>query len=190
MAGLLSDVLPYLYSQGDRAKRYMNGLLSDPLGSMAQGVNYANDRAGAHLGLLGRATDEGMKYGPATQELAGVLADSYSPAGVISVDKLKASYPNIDFNLMQRGDLATLGKVVVPKEARSQGLGSDFMRSLAKAADEDGATLALSPASDFGGNKARLVEFYKRFGFVPNRGRNIDYAISESMYRLPSKTAP
>ncbi len=82
MAGLLSDVLPYLYSRGDAAKRFVGGLLGDPAGMLAREVNYANDRAGGLLAQTRAATDEGMSYGPATQRLAGTLADSYNPIGM------------------------------------------------------------------------------------------------------------
>lgn len=108
-------------------------------------------------------------------------------AGVINVKALQEQFPSIDFSLMQRGNQATLSKVVVPKDQRGKGLGTEFMQALTKAADSDGAQLALSPSSDFGGNKAKLIEFYKRFGFVPNKGRSMDFSISESMRREASQ---
>ena len=47
MAGLLSDVLPAVYSYGDTMKRKLQGLLDDPLGTIAQGVqNFGQDQAG------------------------------------------------------------------------------------------------------------------------------------------------
>ena len=109
---------------------------------------------------------------------------------MIDKSALQQAFPSVDFSLGQSGNVASLSKIVVPKAERNTGVGSDFMRALAKAADTDGATVALSPAADFGGNKARLIDFYKRFGFVPNKGRNIDYAISESMYRQPAPKPP
>ena len=48
-----------------------------------------------------------------------------------------------------------------------------------------GRLLFLSPSDEFGGNKKRLIEFYKRFGFVENKGKDKDFEIFESMYRLP-----
>ncbi len=82
-----------------------------------------------------------------------------------------------------RGGVVTVSKIVVPKEARGTGAGSQAMRSLVEYADKHGKTLALTPDSAFGGSKSRLVEFYKRFGFVENKGRNKDYAVSETMIR-------
>ena len=47
--------------------------------------------------------------------------------------------------------------------------------------------VALTPSSDFGGNKSRLTEFYKKFGFIENKGKNKRYEISEAMYRDPQQ---
>lgn len=196
MAGLLSGVLPYIYSQSDRLKRNVNGLLSDPRGSMEQTAGGLLDAHRGQQNLLAQAfADPGQPFrvtDPAAMEaaaynmLAGPLG--VAPAGMINKSALQAAFPSVDFTLSQTGNRATLSKVVVPKGERGQGVGSDFMNALTKAADEDGATVALSPSSDFGGSKARLLEFYRRFGFAPNKGRNIDYEISEAMYRLPSQT--
>jgi predicted GNAT family acetyltransferase len=81
-----------------------------------------------------------------------------------------------------------LSDLVVPKEQRGKGLGSEFMQDLIRIADADGKTVTLTAAKDYGSTSVqRLKDFYKRFGFVENRGRNADYAISDSMYRKPKK---
>lgn len=118
-------------------------------------------------------------------ENAAIPAQMNSQAGAINVKALQEAFPEIDFSLLQRGDRATLSKVVVPKELRGSGRGTEFMNELTRLADEDAAKLALSPSSDFGGSKARLEQFYRRFGFVPNKGRTRDFEIMESMYREP-----
>jgi len=111
-----------------------------------------------------------------------------SQTGAIDIDALRSAFPSVEFDLSQKGNLATLDRLVVPKELRQEGLGTLFMGQLTKAADADNARLALSPSGDFGGNKTRLVDFYKRFGFVPNKGRNIDFTINQSMRREPLGT--
>jgi predicted GNAT family acetyltransferase len=81
-----------------------------------------------------------------------------------------------------------LSKIEVPKEMRKQGVGSEVMQQLSEFADQQGKTIALSPSTDFGASSvSRLKDFYKRFGFIENKGRNKDFSISESMYRLPSQ---
>lgn len=105
--------------------------------------------------------------------------------GAIDANALRDMFPDVDFSLSQSGDKAVLSRVVVPKSARNQGRGSEFMAALVRAADDDSARLGLSPSSDFGGSKGRLEEFYRRFGFVPNKGRNKDFEFMESMVRAP-----
>jgi GNAT superfamily N-acetyltransferase len=197
MAGLLGGVLPWIYSQGDRAKRSVNGLLADPMGSVEQTAGLLQDKHREQQNVLAQAfADPRRPFLPTDKQALGQAAQNMlagplgiAPVGMINKAALAEKYPDIAFDLMQRGDggVATLGKVVVPKAQRGTGMGSAFMDDLAKAADADGATLALSPSSDFGGSKARLIEFYKRFGFVPNKGRTKDFTISESMYREPGK---
>lgn len=44
-----------------------------------------------------------------------------------------------------------------------------------------------SLSTGFGGSSvALLLRFYENFGFVENKGRDKDYAISDSMYRQPT----
>lgn len=101
-------------------------------------------------------------------------------------DILRAKYPNVKISISGSPKNGyTLSKIEVPKSERSGGVGTAIMRDLTQMADQQGAVLKLSPSGDFGGSVSRLKDFYKRFGFTPNKGRNADYAISESMYRNP-----
>ena len=75
----------------------------------------------------------------------------------------------------------------MPEADRGAGVGSKVMSDLIAEADAKGVPLALSPTSDFGGSKARLMDFYQRFGFVPNKGANKDFATRETMIRPPRK---
>jgi len=190
MAGLLGDI----YSYGDTLKRKVNGLLADPRGTLEQFVGQLGDQANQTSDLMNQAGWMPIAKTNATKEqqamARALLAEQGSAqggmAGMIDQKALKGMFPNVDFSLMQKGNQATLSKVVVPKDARGQGVGKGFMQALTDAADADGTQLALSPSADFGGNKNRLVQFYKQFGFVPNKGRNIDFSISESMRREPT----
>lgn len=79
----------------------------------------------------------------------------------------------------------SLSSVKVPQHKQRQGIGSLYMKDLNSHADKLGATVTLSPATDFGSSKSGLLKFYKSHGFVENKGRNKDYTISDSMYRSP-----
>lgn len=82
-----------------------------------------------------------------------------------------------------------LHNLIVPKESRGQGVGSAVITELTNLADKHGARVILSPGlqDDRHGttSRGRLVNFYKRFGFVENKGRKKDFRISEGMYRDP-----
>lgn len=81
---------------------------------------------------------------------------------------------------------------MIKVEQRGQGIADRVLTELVAAADAAGDTLALSPTPEFGASQRRLTAWYTRHGFRYNRGRAKDYAISETMYRLPTRavTAP
>ena len=78
-----------------------------------------------------------------------------------------------------------LSRIVIKKEFRDSGMGTKIMEDLIKYADQNKQIVALTPASDFGGNKNRLIQFYKRFGFKPNKGVHKSYEFRDSMIRYP-----
>lgn len=81
-------------------------------------------------------------------------------------------------------DSVTLAKIVAKR--KGGGAGTKFMEGLTDWADRNGKTLLLTPDTAYGGSSvSRLKEFYRRFDFVPNKGRNADYRFSESMIRRP-----
>lgn len=87
----------------------------------------------------------------------------------------------IDGALSERGDVIIVSKIISP--TAGEGRGTKAMQVLVDYADQAGKHVALSPSADFGGNRARLIEFYKRFGFVENKGRDRAFQTMESMYR-------
>ncbi|MCI3879568.1 hypothetical protein [Acinetobacter higginsii] len=91
----------------------------------------------------------------------------------------------IELGLKGNGSVISLHKILVPESQRNQGVGTKAMQDIIQYADATNRTIALTPSSDFGSNKNRLTNFYKRQGFVENKGRNKDYEISETMYRAP-----
>jgi hypothetical protein len=83
----------------------------------------------------------------------------------------------------ERDGAINLAKIVVPETERSAGKGTAAMQALLDYADRTGQRIELTPSADFGGNKKRLIDFYKRLGFVENKGAAKDFTISEAMYR-------
>jgi antitoxin component YwqK of YwqJK toxin-antitoxin module len=83
----------------------------------------------------------------------------------------------------------TLHKLVVLKNLRKKGYGSNAMRDITNYADMTGKKVVLTPSTDFGATSvSRLTKFYKGHGFVENKGRNKDFEVSHTMYRNPDKS--
>ena len=79
-----------------------------------------------------------------------------------------------------------LGKIVVAN--RGNGDGTKFMNDLCEWADKNNKILILSPDTAFGASsRTRLIKFYRRFGFVENKGKHIDFCHNEMMHRKPQK---
>jgi len=84
-----------------------------------------------------------------------------------------------------KGDLS-LSRIVVPEDSRGQGVGQQVMQEIIAYADANNRRIVLTPSTDFGGTSvSRLVNFYKQFGFVENKGANKDFTTKEAMYREP-----
>lgn len=60
------------------------------------------------------------------------------------------------------------------------------MDDLISYADKTQQTITLTPSLDYGASSIkRLKDFYKRFDFVENKGRNKDFEFRDTMYRTP-----
>lgn len=95
----------------------------------------------------------------------------------------------LDIQININGDIR-LAHLIVPKGAlRNQGRGTAVVTELCKFADRHGRRILLSPGhanKEHGTtSRRRLVLFYKRFGFVENKGRRKDFTTMEGMYRSP-----
>jgi GNAT superfamily N-acetyltransferase len=82
-----------------------------------------------------------------------------------------------------------LSLMVIHPEYRKRGVGSKVVDMICEYADEHCMKIVLTPADrkdKFGTtSKARLIKFYRRFGFYLNKGRNKDFTISDAMIRRP-----
>lgn len=90
----------------------------------------------------------------------------------------------VNFDVYEFNDYIELTRIVVPKEDRNKGIGTEILSKLIKFADKVKKDIFLTPSSDFGGSKTRLVDFYKQFGFKPNIGSRRDFRSKETMIRL------
>jgi predicted GNAT family acetyltransferase len=102
-------------------------------------------------------------------------------------DILRAKYEKCldGLDIYENKGSLKLSRIVVKQECRDSGVGSQVMNDLIEYADNNNQIIALTPASDFGGNKNRLIQFYKRFGFKPNKGHYKSFEFQDSMIRYP-----
>jgi len=119
--------------------------------------------------------------------VGGGLAGTVGKAGKTALSDLSGKWESqgVKNDVYERGGKITLSKIIVPKDARNSGIGTQYMQDLMSYADSTGKRVELSPSADFGGNKNKLKEFYSRFGFIENKGKNKDFGTMESMYREP-----
>lgn len=106
--------------------------------------------------------------------------------------KTRHGIDTLDLRLQKNGDVRL--DTIATKKAGT-GAGTAAMQDLVDWADRSGVRLTLTLAEkgyqpiERGpktSSPERLRTFYKRFGFVDNKGRNKDFELSESMYRKPS----
>ena len=83
-------------------------------------------------------------------------------------------------------DFVILSQIIIPKDRRKTGVGTEVMNKIITTADKKGWNLALTPSDSFGSSKNRLEVFYRRFGFIKNAGRKRDFTTMESMIRYAS----
>lgn len=87
-------------------------------------------------------------------------------------------------------NMLELSAIMVDKENQKQGAGTGAMNDLTDYADERGLSIVLTPGvkdiHQGTSSRPRLVKFYKRFGFIENKGRKMDFAIGGGkMVRYP-----
>lgn len=93
----------------------------------------------------------------------------------------------VDEMIFDRADEIVVSRIVVPEGARGTGVGTKALQLLATYADQHCKRILLTPSKDFGASSvARLKAFYKRFGFVENKGKHKDWSTREAMIRRPS----
>ena len=78
-----------------------------------------------------------------------------------------------------------LSRIIINPEFRNSGVGTNIMTDLINYADKNKQIITLTPSSDFGGDKNRLVQFYKKFGFKLNKGVHKSYEYMDTMIRWP-----
>ena len=105
----------------------------------------------------------------------------------LSLEDIKTKYADkTDYLfLFEHNDTISIDNMVVKKEYRNRGIGTQILNDIITYADRNGKTITLTPTTEFG-TQNKLKKWYKANGFVENKGRNADLRLSDTMYRLPN----
>lgn len=93
-----------------------------------------------------------------------------------------------DFHLFKtRSGFLSLTKIEIFPEYRRKGYATQVMEQVIDYANKQGAIIILTPDPYLHNiSKSNLMNWYKSFGFIMNKGKNRDYRHQELMYKLPS----
>lgn len=131
------------------------------------------------------AIEAAMTLLPASIGMAKATKGLPVGASIKSINDIFKKYPDVTIDASVGKKDINLSRIVVPKEMRNQGVGTQVMSDLSDYADSIGKRITLTPSSDFGGSVPKLKTFYKELGFVENKGKNKDFSTRETMYREP-----
>lgn len=102
----------------------------------------------------------------------------------MTLDQIKDKYKDVaDLFVWDGRNSVEVSRIVVKPELRNSGIGTNIMNDIIQYANSVKKQVSLSPSTDFGGKKGKLLKFYKGLGFKPNKGRHKDFTISNSMVR-------
>lgn len=161
----------------------------------------SNKRAILYKRMMGRyAPHWGMSVSTSTEKNATVFtltrqvteSDSDNDIGVNAFAKSLESKYNLKSLFLS--DLANrnaieVSNIIVNRDKQKQGTGTAVMQAIVDFAEQHGRILVLDPAiidkRHGTTSQSRLRKFYKRFGFIENKGRNKNYEFRQLMIRYP-----
>lgn len=79
----------------------------------------------------------------------------------------------------------TLHKILINEEYRGIGYGDDIMNQIIDYSNNHNLIIVLTPDSVWGSSKKKLTDWYKKLGFVLNKGKKKDFETMQLMYKLP-----
>ena len=93
-----------IYSTIGSLKRKGSDFIQNPVLGAQQMVGNANDQARALNQLTAESAQEGLKYGPKTQQLANQLAEGYNPTGMTVYHGSPYKFKSFDPNKIGTGE--------------------------------------------------------------------------------------
>ena len=87
--------------------------------------------------------------------------------------------------LSENESTVSINNMIVKEDLRNKGIGQNILNDIIEYANKNNKTITLTPTSEFN-TKDRLKKWYKKNGFVENKGKNTNFLISDTMYKLPN----
>jgi hypothetical protein len=117
----------------------------------------------------------------------GAIVDAEPASLDASLEALKARHQGVQIRVSLRTEGLVLSMIRVPDELqRRQGRADAALKDLVTWADRHGKVMALTPERvGKGASNTALERWYRRHGFVANRGRNKNFDFLEAMIRSP-----
>ncbi len=114
-------------------------------------------------------------------EYAAQLGDGWRTLAA----ELRKTGVNVDFQVSYAPGVVVIPRLRVEEAERGKGRARAALARICQLADAVGVTLAITPSKAFGSTIEGLKRLYSSFGFIDNRGKHRDPAISGGMYRTP-----
>lgn len=91
---------------------------------------------------------------------------------------------DIRLELWENNDNLELLTIIIPKDIRKMGYGTEVMKEVIKYGDIVQKPIYLTPDTSYGGSSVnRLIKFYKQFGFTKNK----DFSTRHLLVRYPQQ---
>ncbi len=127
------------------------------------------------------------KDGKLVKEITNDLNENEDLESFVNKTKEKHGLQALNMYHDKRTNHLKLDNIIVSKDKRKQGVGSAAMHDITSYADHHKMHMSLTTATkdDHHGttSSSRLKSFYKKHGFVENKGRNKDFTIRDNMIR-------
>lgn len=93
------------------------------------------------------------------------------------IEDIKKDYPEIEIDAYENKYKIEIIKIKIPKHQRKQGIGSSVIKKIQDYARSIEKPIVITPEAEKG-YENKLNNFYKKLGFVDNKGKNIDFTLS------------
>lgn len=149
--------------------------------SMQKDENNTSEKPNSDLARTQDIKDDGVRSMKKASNSKYVTSNS-----IKNVDDIESKYKaKMDYMILNEDkQYINIRNLVVKEELRNNGTGQAILNDIIQYANETGKTITLTPTNAFN-TKQRLKQWYKKNGFVENTGKNANFLISDTMYKLP-----